>query len=108
MPTDAGLWEIPGGKMSYGESLQEALAREVLEETGVEIEVGPSIHICHFVKEPFWVTSVTFVCKHVAGDVRMSIEHDDFEWIAVSEIGGRKYARKIEDQLEAYATLKAA
>lgn len=36
----AGLWSIPGGKVESGESLVEAVAREVLEETALKVEVG--------------------------------------------------------------------
>ena len=36
----AGLWSIPGGKVEVGESLLEAVRREVLEETALEVEVG--------------------------------------------------------------------
>lgn len=101
--TDPGRWELPGGKMDYGETLPEALAREVAEETGIAVEVGQPIHVSHFVKEPFWVTCVTFVCAYGGGEVRLSDENDAFEWIAVSELPGRDYARTIEEQLEAYA-----
>lgn len=44
-PPFEGYWSIPGGKLKYGESLREALAREVREETGGAIEIGPLIDV---------------------------------------------------------------
>ncbi|HZA12310.1 NUDIX domain-containing protein, partial [Mycobacterium sp.] len=37
----AGRWELPGGKVAPGESDAEALARELAEELGIDVEVGP-------------------------------------------------------------------
>jgi len=41
----AGQWSIPGGAVEVGETLTASVAREMLEETGLEIEVGPVIEV---------------------------------------------------------------
>jgi 8-oxo-dGTP pyrophosphatase MutT (NUDIX family) len=44
-PNQPGLWEVPGGRMHFGEEINEHLKREVFEEVGLEIEPGEPFHI---------------------------------------------------------------
>jgi 8-oxo-dGTP diphosphatase len=99
---DPAAWDLPGGKLDYGETVGEGLVRETREETGLTVVVGRPLHVTHFTKEPFWVTSITFVCAVAGGEVQLSAEHDEFAWIEPSDLSGRPYARGIWEQLDAY------
>jgi len=87
--------DFPGGKIQENEprdgdpsSLTEALAREVVEETGLTVEVGePFFAWYHVFKDPQHrnygkkVYILGFRCCYVSGEVRLSHEHDSFKWV---------------------------
>lgn len=102
---DPDLWELPGGKIDPDEILTEALQREVAEETGIGIEVGRPFTTWHFVKEPFWVTGITFECRYVRGELRLSGEHSEGGWFTVKEALDLPLALSEREQLEAYRLL---
>ena len=44
-PPGVGLWTVPGGRLELGEAIVDGVAREVREETGLDVEVGPLVEI---------------------------------------------------------------
>lgn len=75
------LWEFPGGKQEPGESLREALARELREELGVSAEIGPEIyratHRYEEMQEP--IELVFFTARADPGQMR-NIVFEKIEW----------------------------
>jgi len=99
---DPGLWELPGGKIAYGEDLIEALLREVQEEVNIKIKVGRPFITWHFTKEPFWVTGITFLCEYISGEVLLSEEHAEYVWIKPSQCESFSLSMKVKEQIMAY------
>ena len=89
---DAGKWEIPGGKVKKCEYFDEALKREYLEETGLEVDVESLYNVvrkdytaCKTSEE---VKSIELIMKVTckSDEVTISEEHDDYGWFSLQEI----------------------
>jgi len=75
-----GLWEFPGGKVEAGESLEECVAREILEELGVVIEVGGERQVVHHVFSHFKLQMHVFDCRLVKGRPR-AVDCQAVAWV---------------------------
>jgi 8-oxo-dGTP diphosphatase len=67
---ERGLWEFPGGSVEFGERLADALRREINEEYGFEIQVGPLLDVVDHIlpdEGQHWV-SPTYVCRPLSGE----------------------------------------
>ena len=83
-----GKWDLPGGTMEKGESIEETVTREVLEETGIRIKLGKPIYIfTNYVELPNRQTiQVIMEGKYLDGDVRLNpSEHVDSRWVTADE-----------------------
>jgi 8-oxo-dGTP diphosphatase len=75
-----GLWEFPGGKIETGETMQEALKREIDEELGCVVEVGSEITSTIHEYEFATVTLTTFYCRILQG-TPLANEHMSLQWL---------------------------
>jgi A/G-specific adenine glycosylase len=74
-----GLWEFPGGKQEDGETLPEALRREIIEELDTQIEVGELLGVYNHAYTHFKVTLHAFHCRLTGGEPQ-ALEASDLRW----------------------------
>lgn len=65
-PPGVGLWSVPGGRLELGESIAVAVAREVREETGLDVEVGPLVAVVERVTPTTGGTYHHVILDHLA------------------------------------------
>jgi 8-oxo-dGTP diphosphatase len=90
-----GYWELPGGKVEAGEADEEALVRELAEELGIEVSVGPRL------AESVWdggsrpIHLIAYFVTRESGDVEVrpsGVDHDAFRWLRREELFGVEWA----------------
>lgn len=80
-----GGWEFPGGKIEMGETPQEAIKREIMEELKTEIKVGDFIHTIEYDYPTFHLSMDCFWAEIVSGDLVLT-EHDAARWLTKEEL----------------------
>lgn len=81
-----GLWSVPGGRLERGEHVADALKREVIEETGLTIEVGEMIGCLEVVGDPHYVI-LDFYAEVIGDDSpRASGDAADVRWVPLKQV----------------------
>ena len=84
-PELAGRWELPGGKVAPGETEPQALVRELAEELGITVRVGPRLGADVAVGES--TTLRAYRVTHVDGRLHAH-DHRALRWVAAPELDG--------------------
>jgi len=99
-----GQWAVPGGKVKLGEELKEAARREVLEETGLEIEVGEVVWVGEFIDDENHLVLIDFDGVVVSGNLAASSDADEARWVLMDEAKDYSLTLTMHDLIEALRT----
>jgi 8-oxo-dGTP diphosphatase len=104
----AGLWSIPGGRIEPGETDAEAVVREMIEETGLTVEVG---RLIGRVQRPGLNGAVVDIRDYAAtvtgGTLRPGDDAADARWVALGELASLEITEGLIDALTGWGVLGA-
>lgn len=91
-PPLQGRWSLPGGAVEVGETLASALQREVLEETGLIVEVGPivdvldRIHMNDDGRVEYHYVLIDYLCFVLSGHLHAQSDAADARWVSRAQL----------------------
>lgn len=110
-PPAQGSWAVPGGLIEVGETAQEAIRREVREECGIEIAVGPVLGLFEPIQHDadgrirYHFVIVDFLGYYRSGELRAGDDAADVRWVAPADLPRYALSEATRDMIERALTL---
>ena len=101
-----GQWSLPGGGVEVGETLEACVAREMQEEIGLEVEVGPVIEVFDRIMKDaenrveYHYVLVDYLCWPIAGELRAGSDVDAVALVDPSELAPYRLTAKATAVIE--------
>jgi len=98
-----GEWSLPGGGVELGETLEAAVAREVLEETGLAVHVGPVVEVLHRLQQTddgrveYHFVIIDYLCHATGGRLACGSDADDVAWVPLERLADYRITRKADE-----------
>ncbi|TDQ40454.1 NUDIX hydrolase [Aureibacillus halotolerans] len=98
-------WSLPGGRLEQGESLETALIREFLEETGLSIEVIKLLYVCEVPTNVPAVIHVSFLVKRISGEIKLPTNEfdenpiSDVQMVSINHLERYGFSEKFIDMV---------
>mgnify|MGYP000482245506 CR=1 FL=1 len=85
-PPSAGRWTVPGGRVERGETLRQALARELLTETGLTATPGPLAEVFELITDRYHYVILDYRMTEPRGELRAGDDATDARFVALCDL----------------------
>ncbi len=105
-PPLQGSWSLPGGLVEVGETLEQAVAREVREECDIEVKVGSLLGVFEpIVRDDdgrirYHYVVIDYLAMYVTGEVAIGDDAAELRWVSVEDVPGYALLPETRDMIE--------
>ncbi|MGE3507698.1 MAG: NUDIX hydrolase [Vicinamibacterales bacterium] len=102
-PPLMGAWSVPGGVVELGETLEAAVAREALEETGLAVEIGPVLKVLERIHHDldgrieYHYVIVDYLCRASGGTLACASDAADAKWVDETELAALRPSPEVSE-----------